>query len=258
MAPGSFPPEQLTDDGFLGGRLRVFQPRDGYRAATDPVFLAAAVPARPGDSVLELGCGAGVASLCLAARVPDLALVGLELQPAYAALARANAQRNAADLTVVDGDIAAMPAELRDRAFDHVMINPPYYPAGGGTPAADAGRETALRETTPLAVWLDVAARRLRQGGWLTLISAADRLPDILAGCPVRLGSLAVLPLMPRVGRPAGRVILRARKGGRAGFRLLPPLVIHSGDRHVADGDDTAAVARAVLRDGDGLDSLFS
>ncbi|MGB7263813.1 MAG: methyltransferase, partial [Albidovulum sp.] len=86
-----FGANELTEDGFLGGRLRISQPRDGYRAAMDPVLLAAAVPARAGDTVLELGCGAGVASLCLASRVPGLALTGLELQSGYAALARANA-----------------------------------------------------------------------------------------------------------------------------------------------------------------------
>ncbi|WP_370553443.1 hypothetical protein [Falsirhodobacter sp. alg1] len=46
-----FDESHLTEDGFLDGRLRILQPRDGYRAATDPVFLAAAVPAKQGDLV---------------------------------------------------------------------------------------------------------------------------------------------------------------------------------------------------------------
>ncbi len=104
-----FAPDDLTDDGVLGGRLMILQPRRGYRAATDPVLLAAAVPAKAGQSVLELGCGAGVASLCLGRRVPGLSLAGLELQPAYAALARANAMRNTLPLEVHDGDLADLP-----------------------------------------------------------------------------------------------------------------------------------------------------
>ncbi|MDO9527017.1 MAG: hypothetical protein Q7J57_16005, partial [Gemmobacter sp.] len=43
----------LTLDAFLGGRLQISQPRQGYRAAADPVLLAAACPALPGQSVLE-------------------------------------------------------------------------------------------------------------------------------------------------------------------------------------------------------------
>lgn len=210
-----FAPDELTSDGFLGGRLTVLQPRRGYRAATDPVLLAAAVPASAGQSVLELGCGAGVASLCLAARVPGLRLAGLELQPAYAALARENAAMNGVALEVVEGDLSAMPAALR-QSFDHVIANPPYYPAGGGTGAADPGRERAMREETPLATWIEAAVRRLAPRGVLSLIFGADRLPDALAALDGRMGSSVLLPLQPREGRPAKRVILQSRKGGRA------------------------------------------
>ena len=102
-------PAELTEDGFLGGRLSLLQPARGYRAGVDPVFLAAATPARPGQSVLDLGCGVGTAALCLGARVPDLSLAGLERQPDYAALARENATRNGIPLTVIEGDLPARP-----------------------------------------------------------------------------------------------------------------------------------------------------
>ena len=106
------PDADLTDDGFLGGRLRILQPRVGYRAATDPVLLAAAVPAKPGQRALELGCGAGVASLCLLSRVPGLSVTGIERQAAYADLARQNAARNSLDLMVIEGDLAQMPKPM--------------------------------------------------------------------------------------------------------------------------------------------------
>lgn len=252
-----FSDADVTDDGFLGGRLRVWQPRAGYRAATDPVLLAAAVPAMAGQRVLELGCGAGVAVLCLATRVPGLVLTGLERQAAYADLARRNAARAGVALRVEEADLGVRPGPLKGEGFDHVLANPPYYPAGGGTPARDAGREAALREETPLAVWLDAAARRLVPGGWLTLIQAADRLPTLLAACDGRLGSLCVLPLAPRAGRPAARVILRARKGGRAAFRLLAPFVLHEGAAHARDGDSFTPAAQAVLRDGAALTAMI-
>ncbi|MEX5727862.1 tRNA1(Val) A37 N6-methylase TrmN6 [Rhodovulum iodosum] len=243
----------LTEDAFLGGRLCVAQPARGYRAGADPVLLAAAVPARPGETVLELGCGTGVASLCLGARVPGLHLTGVERQPAYAALARQNAARNAIALSVVEADLAALPADLRAQSFDHVLANPPYYLRTGGTPAADAGREAALGEETPLALWLDSATRRLAPGGWLTLIQRAERLPALVSALDSRLGNAAILPLAPRAGRPAKLILLRARKGGRGAFRLLPPLVLHAGDRHRSDKDDYAPEVAAVLRQGAAL-----
>ena len=247
-----FAHDALTQDAFLGGLAQAWQPRHGYRAATDPVFLAASIPARAGQSVLELGCGVGVASLCLNARVKGLTLTGVEVQRAYASLAIRNAELNDVPLRVVEADLSALPADLRQQSFDHVMANPPYYDARG--PAArDVGRDRALREETPLAVWLDVALRRVRDGGMVTLIHLAERLPDLLAGLTPR-ASVTVLPLAARAQRPAKRVIVQARKGARAPLVLLPPLVIHKGDHHPGDGEFFTEPVRAIMRGAGGLD----
>lgn len=240
----------ITDDGFLGGRLRILQPRVGYRAATDPVLLAAATPAKPGESFLELGCGAGVASLCLLSRVPGLTAEGVELQATYAALARRNSERNGLALTVTEADLCDLPKRMRALSFDHVIANPPYFRAGEGTNADDPGREAAFREETPLDQWIDAGLRRLVPGGWLTLIHLTDRLGDILAAIGDRAGAIAILPVAPRPGRPASRVIVRARKGARTPLALLAPFILHEGADHLRDGDDFTPAARAVLRDG--------
>lgn len=251
-----FAEADLSCDSFLGGRLRIWQPKQGYRAAMDPVLLAAAVPALAGQCVLELGCGVGVASLCLGVRIGGLTLTGLELQHSYAELARRNADANGQAMSVFEGDLDRPPKDLRSLSFDHVIANPPYFAARNGTPATDAGRERAQREATPLAAWMDAALRRLRPGGHLTVIQAAERLPDLMRALDGRAGDMSVLPVAPRVGRPAGRVILRARKGGRGAFRLLPPFVLHDGTAHLRDGDDLTPAARAILRDGAALDLL--
>lgn len=250
-----FAEDELSDDKFLCGRLRLLQPLKGYRAATDPVLLAAACPAEPGQSVLDLGCGAGAAALCLGHRVPGLALAGLELQPAYADLARRNADRNGIPVEVFEGDLARMPPALR-RDFDHVIANPPYYHAGG-SPSPVAARAKAMQVATPLSDWVAAATRRLRPGGWLTLICGADGLPQVLAALAPKLGSAAVLPLAAREGRAALRVIIQARKGGRAPFRLLAPFVIHQGEAHDGDRESYTPAANAVLRDGADLLAAF-
>lgn len=241
-----------SEDLFLGGRVRLRQPRDGYRAATDPVFLAAACPAQAGESVLDLGCGAGAALFCLGVRVPGLRLTGLELQPGYAALARENAALNGLEAEIVEGDLRDRPASLTERAFDHVICNPPWYAGGSG--ARDPGRATAHRESgARLDDFLDYALRRLRPRGRLTLIQRAERLGDILAALQGRAGEVGIMPLTAREGRPAGRVLLGAVKGSRAPLCLLAPLVVHDGLRHGADRDDFSAAATAVLREGAGL-----
>ncbi|MBK0400092.1 methyltransferase [Limibaculum sp. M0105] len=252
-SPRSADPE-LREDRLLGGRVRLLQPLSGYRAATDPVLLAAAVPATPGQSVLELGIGAGAATLCLAARVGGLSLAGLEIEPLYLGLAARNAALNGVEISLVEGDIAAPPPELRARSFDHVILNPPYHPSAS-PPSPVAVRDRAHREGgAGIDDWIGAALARARPRGRIALIHRAERLPEILAALTDRAGAIEVLPLAAREGRDAKRVIVRARKGVRTPSRLLAPLVLHEGQAHLADQDDFTRRARAILRDARPID----
>ena len=246
MRTDPFAESELTRDAFLGGRLEIFQPEQGYRAGIDPVLLAAATPAREGDTVLDLGCGAGVAALCVAARVPGVRLWGLEAQPGYADLARRNAAPCGAAFEVVTGDVAAMPATLRQRQFDHVIVNPPWFDRARSAPSGEPGRETALGEARALTDWVTTATRRCAPGGHVCIIHRAERLAEMLAAMT---GSIEVLPLIPRRGRAARLVLIRARKGGRAGLKLYDGWLLHEGDRHTRDADGYTHETAAILRD---------
>ena len=238
----------LTQDRLLGGLVRFAQPASGYRVAIDPVLLAAAVPARAGESVLELGSGAGAAALCLAARVPKCRIVGIERDPALVDIATANAAANSLDDRVrfVVGNIADSMPEIPAGAFDHAFANPPYLEAAradlrvAGPPGRDAAE---IEGETPLDTWLAQLCRAVRPKGRIALIQRADRLDDILVGLDRRAGEIAVLPLWPKSGVAARRVIVSARPGTASPLRLLPGLVLHD-----ADGAYSAEAA-AILYD---------
>ncbi|WP_300036531.1 methyltransferase [uncultured Roseobacter sp.] len=242
--------DDLTCDAFLGGKLHLYQPRKGYRAGIDPVLLAATVPAKAGDTVLDLGCGVGAAALCLGARVPGLELTGVEIEPEYAELARRN---GGGSLEVITADIADMPLALRQRQFRHVIANPPYFDPRVRRASQNTKRENALASGTPLATWVRIAGKRLAPGGMAHFIHRCDRLPEILGAMEHDLGSVEVLPLCARAGRPPELVIVRARKSGRGAFCLHAPLILHEGARHEKDGDSYVQPIREVLREGASL-----
>ncbi|PRY24292.1 tRNA1(Val) A37 N6-methylase TrmN6 [Aliiruegeria haliotis] len=239
--------EALTRDDYLGGRLSLWQPARGYRAGIDPVLLAAACPAKAGESILELGCGVGTAALCLSVRVPDLRITGVERQADMAALACRNASETGAHFQVVTADIATLPDAVKQQSYDHVIANPPFFLRSESHASPHPAREAAMGEDTALATWMDVAARRLKPKGWLTLIHRTERLADLLCDLGT-LGSVQIQPLQPRPGREANLILLRARKNGRAPLRLHPPVTLHTGEKHVTDGEDYSPAIRAVLR----------
>jgi len=239
---------ETSTDLFLGGRVTAKQPVKGYRAGIDAVLLAASVPAKRGETVLELGCGVGVASLCLTARVSGLEVIGVELQPAYAALAAENG------LTVVNADLRTLPADLRNRQFTHVIMNPPYFDRTAGSAAPDAGRNIAMGGDTPLCNWIDIAAKRLAPKGYFTMILRIERLPEVLAHLSGRLGSVVVHPISARVGAAPHLFLLQARHSGRAPFRMMAPLVMHDGTMHDSDRENYTEDVRAILRNGAAFD----
>ncbi len=237
---------ELTRDAVLGGRLSVLQPASGYRVAIDPVLLAAAVPARNGDRAVDLGCGVGTAGLCLAARLPGVAVAGFDLDPANVDLAR----RNAADAGLAQraafacGDVADGRLPFPAASFDHAMANPPYGRAdrsggAGGSPAA------TIEGKAGIADWVAAATRLVRARGSVTFVFGADRLDELLAAMGEHLGSLIVFPLWPTAdGRPAKRVLVRGIRGGRAPLILAAGLVLHQPGGAYTDA------AEAVLRGG--------
>ena len=243
-----FPDDALTGDDFLGGAVRLLQPRDGYRAGADPVLLAASVPAVAGDAVLELGCGAGAALACLGARVPGIEATGVEMMPAYADLARRNLAGAGISGTVHCADLRTLPPEVKSRRFNHVIANPPYFENLRGVTATAPDRAASRAGEIPLSKWVTSASKRLLPGGVATFIQRVDRLPELMSAFHASLGAIELWPIQPRSKRPARLFLLRGRKNARAAFVSHPALVLHCGDTHERDGDSYTQQVSKVLR----------
>ena len=244
-------PAQVTDGFLLGGRVRYRQPKEGYRTGIEPVFMAASVPARTGERVLEAGTGAGAGLLCLAQRIGSIHGVGIEIEPDMAEIAAANFAANGHEtLSVVCADVAdsPLPRLLGAAPFDHIFTNPPWHAAAGTHPADGLRDRAKMAEDGLLGRWIGRLAPRLKPRGSFTLILPPRAMPEALAalaagGC----GAPVVYPLWPRAGREAKIILLRAVKGGRGDCHMLAGLILH-------DGPAYSFAAHAILRDAAALD----
>ncbi len=231
-----------TDEAtLLGGRVHYLQPATGYRTGIEPVLLAASVPARAGEAVVEAGTGAGAGLLCLAARVAGLACTGVELDPDMAALARRNFVAHGLDAgAIVTGDIADWLPAAR---YHHAFANPPWHD-WASTVSDDAGRERAKRRRPGLlAHWAHKLAGGLHARGTLSFILPARLLAEAVSALEAaRCPEITLVPLWPKAGVAAKLLIVRGVRLGAGPCTMHPGLVLHG-----ADGGYTAEAA-AILR----------
>jgi len=233
----------------MGGRVRIWQPRQGFRAGLDSVMLAAAVPARLRERVCDLGAGVGTAALCLAARVGELQVTAVEIDAALADLARKNAARNGlATFDAIVADVAKRPRAVPRQVFHHVLTNPPYHDVARGTRAPQGGkaRATSAHERE-LFDWLRFARALVRPKGTVTAILPPEQLPVALRAFAPDGAGVEIVPLWPKAGEPAKRIIIRIRTNARTPLRILPGVVLHEA------GGSPSVAADAVLRRGEAL-----
>ena len=236
---------QITEDAFLGGQLRLRQPKSGHRAGHDAMLLAAATPARPGDRVIDFGAGVGAAGLAVARRVSGIELVLVEIDEGLAGLARGNADLNAiaADVVVLDvtADAGAFAAAgLAPDSVDVVLMNPPFNDSARHRASPDKARASAhVATSATLESWIHAARRILKSGGVLSLIWRADGIADVLAALGRGFGSLAIVPVHADAAAPAIRVLIRAVKGGKAPTQMQAALML----------DDESAVPNKQVQD---------
>lgn len=233
----------------LDRRVQLYQPEGGFRTSLDSVMLAAACPAQAGQSVLDLGCGVGSAGLCVLARIGgDVRLTGIEIQQSHVTLAQKNAAQNSAQEST-----RFICADMRDAdvdAHDHVICNPPYLKSGAHTPSPCSEKALAMGhqdDTLDLEDWVACAFDHIKGQGSFTMIHAAGQIDRIIQALGRRFGRIEIIPLWPRAGVPAKRVIIRSWKHRKSESILYPGLILHQ------DNGDYTSEADAILRNAQAL-----
>jgi tRNA1(Val) A37 N6-methylase TrmN6 len=246
-------PALVSEDGFLGGRLRLKQPKRGHRVGHDAVLLAAATPACAGECIIDLGAGVGAAGLAVASRVHGIDLVLVDRDEALVDIAQANLAANKVAGRAVALDVTAsaavftragLPAESADR----VLMNPPFNEPSRHQPSPDAARRSAHEEDDQaLEVWMRSVRRILKPAGTVSIIWRAEGLARVLAALAAGFGGAMVLPVHPRDNAPAIRILVRASKGSRAPVALLPGIFLNGQAGGVPEHVEAVLNGTAVL-----------
>lgn len=115
------------------------------KVGTDGVLLGAWAAVEASDRrILDIGTGTGLIALMLAQRAPDARITALDIDPACAEQARANADASpwGGRIDVLQGAVQSFHPGL---TFDLIVSNPPYYDAS--LLPADPGRAVARHDT---------------------------------------------------------------------------------------------------------------
>jgi tRNA1(Val) A37 N6-methylase TrmN6 len=224
------------ENGFLNGRLFLRQDAGGHRAGTDAMLLASAAPRDAVGILLDVGAGVGAIGLAVATLSPTATVGLIELEPQACALSRENVLRNGLEerACVFEADLldaaSRRAAGLSPEMAQVVLTNPPFFQPGRGCVTPDPRKALAHVGAAPLEDWARACLSLLKPGGTFVMIHRADALADCLAAVGGRLGAVAILPVAPRMGEAATRILLRGVKGSKAPLTLCAPLVLHRRD----------------------------
>ena len=226
--------------------MAIRQPEEGYRTAIDPVLLAAAIEAGPSERVLDVGCGTGAASLCLATRIPGARITGIDSMVEFIELARESVALNKLE-SPPEFEVVDLKDYLSVDPFDHVITNPPYWAKDTGNSSPDPLKRAATVESTmTLAEWIDTCFQLLRPGGLFTMIHSRERLKEVRSLIAPLAAAAVIHPIWPnRRRKRSKRFLIQAVTAdaqsstiSRGGVHMADGLVLHQANGTYTDEAD--------------------
>ena len=146
------------------------------------------------------------------------------------------------------GDIVSDLSDTRLGKYDHVMSNPPFFPAGTGQVPKNKARALATVESSAdLSSWVQFMVAALRDSGTITLIHRAEREDEIIQSLSTMCGDFRIMELLPNEQESDNKLlVVQAAKGSRSTSVRRSELVLHQHE-----GEFTEE-ALSILRDAKG------
>ena len=233
--------ENVVPEDLGRGGLKLLQPENCYKLDTASVLLAwfAASFARKGKpcEMLELGSGTGGVALLASARCKNAHIDGVELVELPYKVFCENIRLNRLEdrISAYNCDLRDLPPELKNKAYDVVFMNPPFYDGTKGTAtdtSVNSEHEAAARfaEQGVLEDFVRIQSLRTRtSGGFAVMCISPDRVPECFnLYSKYKITPVRLLTVHANAGKPAFLALIAGKKGApHAEFKVLPPLFIN-------------------------------
>lgn len=216
--------EEFTEDKILNGKIRILQPRDGYRVALDPIIFASYIKTKFGNKILDVGCGVGTVSLILKYKNPLVKVTAIDINEKMCSFCKENAKRNSIDISVINESIES--TESLGKDFDVVVTNPPFFEKKSSR--LSEKKLLANFETIPLYDWITFCLKRLKNGGKFAIIHLASRLDDILYAIKDKIGAIEIFPIHSKTDSDANRIVITGIKGRNSQIKMHSGLIVHN------------------------------
>lgn len=241
----------FKEEYLLSKRVLLRQPKGENRPTLEAIFLAAAVQAQPGETVLDINANVGAASLCLAIRCPQVKVVGLEPQRELVRYTSDNIKTNRlmGQVEVLQGELLKPPPRLAAGTFSHVMVNPSFSDQLPNTSATfKAHTDSSLSNNSYLIQWARFCLLMVRPLGTITFIHHANYLDQILTFFAGKLGNINLYPLWSKQNEPAKYILIKGTKNATGPTCLLPGMILQHG------GGQYTAAAEQIIHHGKSLE----
>ena len=222
---------ETLDDLQLDG-LKIIQNKSGYKFSTDSVLLANFGKAKQNDVYVDLCSGSGVVAILFSCKNKIKKSYAVELQPQLADMASRSIEYNGLSdkIQVLNQDLKDICKTLGHESVDVITINPPYNPVGETSTTDEIAIATHELKTN-LETIVEQSSKLLKFVGKFYMVHRADRIVDIMYFLRhFKLEPKVLRVVYPNVNKEPNLVLIEAKKGAKAGIKILSPLILNNLD----------------------------
>lgn len=222
---------ERIDDLELNG-LKIIQNKDGFCFGMDSVLLSDfAKEIKRNSTILDMGAGTGILGILLSAKTQETKIVGVEIQPEVAEMAKRSIILNQLQnrIEILCEDIKKLKEKYEVGNFDAVVTNPPYKKKGtGGINENEAKLISRHEITTDLEDFISIASYLLKDQGSIYMVHRPERLADILVNLrKYKLEPKNIKFIYPNQEREPNLILIKAIKNARPFLKIEKPIYIY-------------------------------